>query len=434
MNDHKALVLDEVRKYHQDTLVDEGFVPGVTEIWPTGAVHDVEDRVALVEAALELRVAAGTKARKFESVFARKLKRRKALLTTSGSSANLLAVSALTSHRLQDMRLRPGDEVITVAAAFPTTVNPILQNGLVPVFVDVELGTYNPTVEKVAAAIGPKTRAIMIAHAVGNPFDVVDMAQLATEHELFLIEDNCDAVGSFYDGEPTGTFGDLATVSFYPAHHMTMGEGGCVLTSNLVLARIVESLRDWGRDCWCEPGESNTCMKRFSYQMGTLPEGYDHKYIYSHVGYNLKATELQAALGLSQLNKVDAFCATRRHNWARLREGLDGVPHLILPVATPRSDPSWYGFVITVDPGAPFSTGELVHFLEDRKIGTRRLFGGNLLRHPGYIDVPHRVVGDLTNTDIIMTQTFHVGVYPGLTDEMIDYVVSSIKEFVEARG
>ncbi|MEO3811072.1 lipopolysaccharide biosynthesis protein RfbH [Sphaerisporangium sp. B11E5] len=434
MNDHKALILDEVRKYHQDTLSDEGFVPGVSEVWPTGAVHDVEDRVALVEAALELRVAAGTRARKFESVFARKMKRRKALLTTSGSSANLLAVSALTSHRLQDMRLRPGDEVITVAAAFPTTVNPILQNGLVPVFVDVELGTYNPTVDMVAAAIGPKTKAIMIAHTVGNPFDVVDMADLAAQHELFLIEDNCDAVGSFYDGEPTGTFGDLATVSFYPAHHMTMGEGGCVLTSNVVLARIVESLRDWGRDCWCEPGESNTCLKRFSYQMGTLPEGYDHKYIYSHVGYNLKATELQAALGLSQLNKVDDFCATRRRNWRRLREGLDGVPHLIMPVATPRSDPSWYGFVITVEPSAPFAAAELIDFLENRKIGTRRLFGGNLLRHPAYTDVPHRVVGDLTNTDIIMTQTFHVGVYPGLTDEMIDYVVSSIKEFVEARG
>lgn len=434
MNDHKALILDEVRKYHQDTLTDEGFVPGVSEIWPTGAVHDVEDRVALVEAALELRVAAGTRARKFESVFARKMKRRKALLTTSGSSANLLAVSALTSHRLQDMRLRPGDEVITVAAAFPTTVNPILQNGLVPVFVDVELGTYNPTVDMVAAAIGPKTKAIMIAHTVGNPFDVADMAALAAEHELFLIEDNCDAVGSFYDGEPTGTFGDLATVSFYPAHHMTMGEGGCVLTSNLVLARIVESLRDWGRDCWCEPGESNTCLKRFSYQMGSLPEGYDHKYIYSHVGYNLKATELQAALGLSQLNKVDDFCAARRRNWRRLREGLDAVPHLIMPEATPRSDPSWYGFVITVEPSAPFAAAELIDFLENRKIGTRRLFGGNLLRHPAYTDAPHRVVGELTNTDIIMTQTFHVGVYPGLTDEKIDYVVSSIKEFVEARG
>ncbi|WP_204070557.1 lipopolysaccharide biosynthesis protein RfbH, partial [Sphaerisporangium krabiense] len=371
---------------------------------------------------------------KFESLFARKMKRRKAHLTTSGSSANLLAVSALTSPKLQEMRLRPGDEIITVAAAFPTTVSPILQNGLVPVFVDVELGTYNPTVEKVAAAIGPKTKAIMIAHAVGNPFDVVDMAALADEHDMFLIEDNCDAVGSFYDGEPTGSFGDLSTVSFYPAHHMTMGEGGCVLTSNLALSRIVESLRDWGRDCWCEPGESNTCLKRFSYQMGTLPAGYDHKYIYSHVGYNLKATELQAALGLSQLNKVDDFCAARRRNWRHLREGLEGTRHLILPVATPRSDPSWYGFVITVDPAAPFQASELIAFLEDRKIGTRRLFGGNLLRHPAYMEQPHRVVGELTNTDIITTQTFHVGVYPGLTDEMIEYVVSSIKEFVEARG
>ncbi|MFC0863855.1 lipopolysaccharide biosynthesis protein RfbH [Sphaerimonospora cavernae] len=434
MNDHKALILDEVRKYHDDVQTVGEFVPGVTEIWPTGAVHDVADRVALVEAALELRVAAGQRARRFESEFARKMKRRKALLTTSGSSANLLAVSALTSQRLQDMRLRPGDEVITVAAAFPTTVNPILQNALVPVFVDVELGTYNPTVDMVARAIGPKTRAIMIAHTVGNPFDVADMARLATEHDLFLIEDNCDAVGSRYDGEPTGTFGDLATVSFYPAHHMTMGEGGCVLTSNLVLARVVESLRDWGRDCWCEPGESNTCLKRFDYQMGTLPRGYDHKYIYSHVGYNLKATELQAALGLSQLGKLDDFCAARRRNWRRLREGLDGVPYLLLPEATPRSDPSWYGFVITVDPEAPFEASELVGFLEARKIGTRRLFAGNLVRHPAYADQPYRIVGDLTNTDIITTQTFHVGVYPGLTDEMIDYVVSSITEFVRVRG
>ncbi|MGW0072243.1 lipopolysaccharide biosynthesis protein RfbH, partial [Streptosporangium sandarakinum] len=322
MNDHKALILDEVRKYHQDVQTSGEFVPGVTEIWPTGAVHDVEDRVALVEAALDLRVAAGSRARKFESVFARKIKRRKALLTNSGSSANLLIVSALTSQKLGDMRLRPGDEVITVAAAFPTTVNPILQNGLVPVFVDVELGTYNPTVEAVERAIGPKTRAIMIAHTVGNPFPVAEMAQLAAEHDLFLIEDNCDALGSKYDGEPTGTFGDMASISFYPAHHMTMGEGGCVVTSNLAFARIVESLRDWGRDCWCEPGESNTCLKRFSYQMGTLPEGYDHKYIYSHVGYNLKITELQAALGLSQLDKIDEFCAARRRNWRRLREGL----------------------------------------------------------------------------------------------------------------
>ncbi|MFE6856679.1 lipopolysaccharide biosynthesis protein RfbH, partial [Streptomyces sp. NPDC057674] len=277
MSDHRALVLDEVRKYHQEQeqQADRGFEPGVTEIWPSGAVLDEEDRLALVEAALEMRIAAGRSSRKFESAFARRLGRRKAHLTNSGSSANLLAVSALTSPHLEDRRLRPGDEVITVAAGFPTTVNPILQNGLVPVFVDVDLGTYNTTADRVAAAIGPKTRAIIIAHALGNPFEVAEITQLAEEHELFLIEDNCDAVGSRYDDKLTGTFGDLTTVSFYPAHHLTMGEGGCVLTSNLALARIVESLRDWGRDCWCEPGENDKCLKRFQYQMGTLPAGYD---------------------------------------------------------------------------------------------------------------------------------------------------------------
>lgn len=434
MSDKKALLLDEVRKYHQEVQSEKRFVPGVTEIWPTGAVLDADDRAALVEAALDLRIAVGTSSRKFESAIARKLQARKAHLVNSGSSANLLAVSALTSPLLEERRLRPGDEVITVAAGFPTTVAPILQNGLIPVFVDIDLGTYNPTVDRVAQAIGPRTKAIMIAHTVGNPFEVAEMAQLAEEHDLFLIEDNCDALGSVYDGRFTGTFGDLATVSFYPAHHLTMGEGGCVVTSNLALARIVESLRNWGRDCWCEPGESNTCLKRFQYQMGSLPEGYDHKYIFSHVGYNLKATDIQAALGLSQLAKLDDFCAARRRNWRRLREGLDGVPHVVLPEATPRSDPSWYGFVITVDPQAPFGLRELVNFLEDRKIGTRRLFGGNLIRHPAYIDRPHRVVGDLTNSDIVTNQTFHVGVYPGLSDEMIDYVVSSIKEFVKNYG
>lgn len=433
MSDHRALVLDEVRKYHQEQQSDVGFVPGVTEIWPSGAVLDAEDRVALVEAALDLRIAAGRSSRKFESAFARRLKRRKAHLTNSGSSANLLAMSALTSHLLQDRRLRPGDEVITVAAGFPTTVNPILQNGLVPVFVDVELGTYNTTAARVAQAIGPKTRAIIIAHALGNPFEVAEIAELATEHELFLIEDNCDAVGSTYDGRLTGTFGELTTVSFYPAHHLTMGEGGCVLTSDLALARIVESLRDWGRDCWCEPGESDKCLKRFKYQMGTLPAGYDHKYIFSHVGYNLKATDLQAALGLTQLAKLDDFIDARKRNWRRLRDGLQDVPHLLLPEATPNSDPSWFGFVLTVAPDAPFTRAALVDFLESRKIGTRRLFAGNLTRHPAYIDQPHRVVGDLTNSDIITEQTFWVGVYPGLTDEMLDYVIASVKEFVEAR-
>jgi CDP-6-deoxy-D-xylo-4-hexulose-3-dehydrase len=430
MSDRAAHILDEVRKYHHDSQDGRGFVPGVTEIWPSGAVLDEDDRAALVEAALQMRIAAGVSSRRFESAFARKLKRRKAHLTNSGSSANLLAVSALTSHVLEDVRLRPGDEVITVAAGFPTTVNPILQNGLTPVFVDVELGTYNATAARVERAIGPRTRAIILAHALGNPFQVAEIAQLATEHELFLIEDNCDAVGSTYDGKLTGTFGDMTTVSFYPAHHLTMGEGGCVLTSNLSLARIVESLRDWGRDCWCEPGENNKCLKRFDYQMGTLPAGYDHKYIFSHVGYNLKSTDIQAALGLTQLAKLDAFCAVRRHNWRRLRDGLDGTPHLILPEATDRSDPSWFGFAITVSPDAPFARAEFVDFLERRKIGTRRLFAGNLTRHPAYLDQPHRIVGDLTNSDIITEQTFWIGVYPAITEDMIDYVIESITEFV----
>ncbi|MEU2283769.1 lipopolysaccharide biosynthesis protein RfbH [Streptomyces sp. NPDC013178] len=434
MSDRKDLILEEVRKYHQEVSPAREFVPGTTEIWPSGAVLEDADRMALVEAALEMRIAAGPSSRKFESQFARRLKRRKAHLTNSGSSANLLAVSALTSHVLEDRRLKPGDEVITVAAGFPTTVNPILQNGLIPVFVDVDLTTYNATADRVAAAIGPRTRAIIIAHALGNPFEVTEIAQLAQEHDLFLIEDNCDAVGSLYDGQLTGTFGDMTTVSFYPAHHLTMGEGGCVLTSNLALARIVESLRDWGRDCWCEPGENDRCLKRFKYQMGTLPAGYDHKYIFSHVGYNLKATDIQAALGLTQLAKLDSFIEARQRNWRRLREGLDGVPGLLLPEATPRSEPSWFGFVITVDPEAPFSRAELVDFLEDRRIGTRRLFAGNLTRHPAYIDQPHRIVGELTNSDIITEHTFWIGVYPALTDEMLDYVTASIKEFVAARG
>jgi NDP-hexose-3,4-dehydratase len=434
MSDQKAHILELVRQFHADVEPDRTFVPGETEIWPTGAVLDDDDRAAIVEAALTLRIAAGPSTQKFESALARRLRLRKAHLTNSGSSANLLAVSALASHQMGDRRLRKGDEVITPASAFPTTVNPILQNGLTPVFVDVELGTYNTTVEMVEAAIGPKTRAIMIAHVVGNPYDVTEMAQLAKDRGLFLIEDNCDALGSMYDGKPTGSFGDIATISFYPAHHVTMGEGGCVLTSNLHLARIVESLRDWGRDCWCDPGKSNTCLKRFEWQLGSLPEGYDHKYIYSNVGYNLKPTDISAALGLSQFQKLDTFIAARRRNWQRLRGGLDGVPNLILPEHSPRADPSWYAFVITVDPNAPFSSTEIIDFLEDRKIGTRRMFAGNITRHPGYADQPYRVVGDLTNSDIILNQTFQVGVYPGLNDEKIDYVVSSIKEFVATYG
>jgi CDP-6-deoxy-D-xylo-4-hexulose-3-dehydrase len=433
MSDAQALILEYVRKFHREREQSAGFTPGETPLLPSGAVLDEDDRVALVEAALNMRIAAGVSSRRFERQFARMLGLRKAHLTNSGSSANLLALSALTQSELGERRLRAGDEVVTVACGFPTTVNPIVQNGMVPVFVDVELGTYNTTAERVAAAIGPKTRAIMIAHALGNPFPAAEIADLAREHDLFFIEDNCDAVGSRYAGRLTGTFGHLTTVSFYPAHHITMGEGGCVLTSDLKLARIVESLRDWGRDCWCEPGENDTCHKRFGQQQGLLPFGYDHKYTFSHIGYNLKNTDLQAALGLSQLSKVDEFGVARRRNWQRLRDGLDGVPGLILPEPTPNADPSWFGFVITVAPDAGFTRRDLVSFLESRRIGTRNLFAGNLTRHPGYIGREYRVVGDLTNSDIITEHTFWIGVYPGLTTEMIDYMVASVRGFVAGR-
>jgi len=429
--DIRSALLELTRKFHQEQTEDS-FVPGETAILTSGAVLDEEDRVAFVEAALEMTIAAGSRARTFESRFARAMKVRKAHLTNSGSSANLLALSALTSPQLEDARLVPGDEVITVATGFPTTVNPVLQNGLVPVFVDIELGTYNTTLERIEEAIGPRTRAIMIAHALGNPFPVAEIAELASRHDLFLVEDNCDAVGSYYQGRLTGTFGDLSTVSFYPAHHLTMGEGGCVLTGNLALARIVESMRDWGRDCWCEPGEDNRCLRRFDYSFGTLPRGYDHKYVFSHVGYNLKTTDVQAALGLSQLRRLEEFGAARRRNWQRLREGLHDVPGLLLPEATPGSDPSWFGFVLTVLPDAPFTRSALVTFLEDRKIRTRRLFAGNLTRHPAYEGRNFRVVGELTNSDVTTEATFWIGVYPGITPEMVDYMVASIREFVAA--
>ncbi|MGA5566275.1 lipopolysaccharide biosynthesis protein RfbH [Streptomyces platensis] len=428
----KSDILELVRKYHQEH-VTSGFVPGVTPVAASGAVLDEDDRAALVAAALDLRIAAGTSSRRFERALAKYFGLRKAHLTNSGSSANLLALSALTSPQLEDLRLVPGDEVVTVAAGFPTTVNPIIQNGLVPVFVDVELGTYNTSPERIEEAIGPRTRAIMIAHALGNPFAVEEVAEIANDRGMFLIEDNCDAMGSTYRGRLTGTFGDLATESFYPAHHITMGEGGCVLTDNMVLARIVESLRDWGRDCWCEPGEDNRCFKRFEQQMGALPHGYDHKYIFSHVGYNLKSTDLQAALGLTQIGRIDEFGAARQHNWARLRAGLDGLPHLLLPEPTPDSDPSWFGFVITVRDGAPFSTAELIDHLESRRVATRRFFAGNLTRHPAYLEREFRVSGSLANSDIITERTFWVGVFPGLTDEMIDHSIRSVTEFVLSR-
>ncbi|GLW89881.1 lipopolysaccharide biosynthesis protein RfbH [Actinokineospora globicatena] len=431
--DSRDQVLAAAREYHR-TRPDRGFVPGSTPVLSSGAVLDEDDRAALVEAALELRIAAGPSTRRFESEFARLFGLRKAHMTNSGSSANLLAVTALTSPRLGESRLRPGDEVITAAAGFPTTVNPIVQNGLVPVFVDVELGTYNTTPDRVLAAIGPRTRAVVLAHTLGNPFPVNEIAEIAAERELLLIEDNCDAVGSTHGGRLTGTFGDLSTVSFYPAHHITSGEGGCVLTGNLELARVVESLRDWGRDCWCAPGVDDTCHKRFDYQLGDLPHGYDHKYTFSHLGYNLKATDLQGALALSQLGKLPRFGQARRRNWRRMREGLSDLPGLLLPEATAGSDPSWFGFLVTVLPDAGFTRGELVRFLESRRIGTRLLFGGNITRQPAFRGVEHRVAGTLTNSDTITERTFWTGVYPGITDEMVDYVVETFHEFVTNRA
>lgn len=432
MTSDAAALLESVRGYHR-SRPEPRFEPGVTPILPSGAVLDEDDRVALVAAALDLRIAAGQHSRRFESRFARAVGGSRAHLTNSGSSANLLALSALTSPQVEN-RLRPGDEVITAAAGFPTTVNPIVHNRLTPVFVDVELGTYNATPEAVEAAIGPRTKAIILAHTLGNPWAADEIAQIAADHDLWLIEDNCDAVGSTYRGQPAGSFGHMSTASFYPAHHITMGEGGCVVVGNPKLARIVESFRDWGRDCWCEPGENNRCMKRFDYQLGSLSYGYDHKYTFSHIGYNLKSTDLQAALGLSQLDKLPEFGAARRRNWAALREGLADLEDvLLLPSATPESDPSWFGFLITIREDAPFTRREFVAFLEERQIGTRLLFGGNLTRHPAYQDVEYRIAGDLANSDVITDRTFWIGVYPGITPEMTDYMVESVHEFVGGR-
>jgi CDP-6-deoxy-D-xylo-4-hexulose-3-dehydrase len=397
-----------------------------------GWVYDAAEMEHLVDAALDFWLTAGRYAARLERELAEFVGTRAATLCNSGSSANLLAVSALTSPQLGDRRLRPGDEVLTAAAAFPTTVNPILQNGLVPVFLDIELGTYNVDPTALAAAIGPRTRAVMLAHMLGNPFDFDAVLEVVRRHGLWLIEDNCDALGSTYRGQRTGTFGDLATLSFYPAHHMTTGEGGCML-SNQSLKKLVESFRDWGRDCWCDPGRENTCGKRFEWQLGELPYGYDHKFTYAHLGYNLKMTDLQAAVGVAQLQKAPRFIEIRRRNWRLLYDGLRPMEDwLLLPRPTPGSDPSWFGFPLTVRPEAPFTRNELVAHLEGEQIGTRLLFGGNLLRQPAYQGIPHRVVGDLRNTDAAMNGTFWVGVYPGISEAMIARVIDCFHAF--ARG
>jgi CDP-6-deoxy-D-xylo-4-hexulose-3-dehydrase len=384
----------------------------------------------LVDASLDGWLTAGRFHTDFERGLAKYIGSRSALFVNSGSSANLVALSGLTSPKLGKRALKPGDEVLSVAAGFPTTVNPIIQNGLRPVLVDVELGTYDAMSHMLREAVTNKTKAIMMAHTLGNPFDLDTVRELCEEHGLWLIEDSCDALGSTYDGKRTGSFGDTATLSFYPAHHITTGEGGAVLVKSPLVRKQVESFRDWGRDCYCETGHDDTCHKRFEWQLGDLPVGYDHKYIYSHIGYNLKATDMQAALGLSQLNKVDRFVQARKDNFNYLFAALKDVEGLIMPLATPKSDPSWFGFPLTIDPVHPANREELLRFLDSRKIGTRLLFAGNLTKQPAYRNVDFKIVGDLTNTDIVMTRTFWVGTYPGLTNPMLDFIAESIKEFM----
>jgi CDP-6-deoxy-D-xylo-4-hexulose-3-dehydrase len=424
-------ILALVEEYYQATFAEKAFVPGETAVPVSGRTFDAAELVNLVDASLDFWLTTGRFAEQFERDFARYVGVRHAMLCNSGSSANLLALTSLTSPQLGERRLQPGDEVITVAAGFPTTVNPILQNGLVPVFLDINPATHNIDTTELEAAVGPRTRAIMIAHTLGNPFDLDAVLQVANQHDLWLVEDNCDALGSTYNGRKTGTFGHLATVSFYPAHHITMGEGGCVLTRSPVLKKIVESFRDWGRDCWCAPGKENTCGKRFEWVLGQLPYGYDHKYIYSHIGYNLKLTDMQAAVGLAQLEKLPAFIASRKLNWQQLYDGLKQFEEFfVLPEPTPNSDPSWFGFLLTVREDAPFGRHELIRFLEDHQVATRLLFSGNLLRQPAYQNIPHRVHGVLKGTDRAMTHSFWIGLYPALTQTMLEYTLEKFHVFL----
>lgn len=417
-----------VAEYYLDAFSQDQFAPGESVIPVTGKTFDAAELQSLVDSALDFWLTTGRFAAQFESEFARFIGVRFASLLNSGSSANLVAVAALTSPKLGSRRLQAGDEIITVAAGFPTTVNPIIQCGMVPVFIDIEIPSYNVDVRQLEAALSPRTRCVMLAHTLGNPFDVSAVTDFVKRHDLWLIEDCCDAIGSTYAGKNVGTFGHLATASFYPAHHITMGEGGCVLTDTPQLKTLVESFRDWGRDCWCDPGKDNTCGKRFEWTLGSLPSGYDHKYIYSHVGYNLKATDLQAAVGVAQLKKLPAFIGKRKRNFARLREGLSSLQEFfVLPEATLNSEPSWFGFPILVREEAPFARADVVRFLEGRKIATRPLFGGNLVRQPAYEEAPHRIVGDLANSDRVMNRLFWIGVYPGLTTQMLNYVVETFQ-------
>jgi CDP-6-deoxy-D-xylo-4-hexulose-3-dehydrase len=433
-HDLRTQILDLVREYHRQHHAPRPFLPGVSKVPYAGRVFDEEELAAGVDTLLDFWLTLGPEGEAFERELAHYVGVRHALVVNSGSSANLIAFATLTSPQTE-RPLQPGDEVLTVAAGFPTTVAPIIQYGCVPVFVDVDLATANVLVDRLASAIGPRTRAIMLAHTLGNPFDLDGVLDLVRRHDLYFIEDNCDALGSTWRGRRTGTFGHLATQSFYPPHHLTMGEGGAVLTDSGRLRRTAESFRDWGRDCWCPSGKDNTCNKRFGWQLGDLPLGYDHKYIYSHLGYNLKPLDVQAAIGRQQLRKLDGFVAARRANHARLLGALAPYEeYLHLPQATAQAEPSWFGLLLTVRDGAPFTRADLVRHLEERHVQTRQLFGGNLLRQPAFRNVRHRVVGDLSNTDKIMNDAFFIGVYPGLTEPMLHYVEQAFVDFFERKA
>jgi CDP-6-deoxy-D-xylo-4-hexulose-3-dehydrase len=426
-----ADINDLVEKAINELHAPKPFIAGESSIPVTGKVFGKPEISAAVSASLDFWLTAGPYTEKFESEFAKTVGMRTSHMVNSGSSANLIALTSLTSPKLGDRRLRPGDEVITVAAGFPTTVAPIIQNQLMPVYVDVDLGTYGANDEQLQAAISPKTKAIMMAHTLGNPFNLDLVQELAKKHNLWLVEDSCDALGGTYKGQNLGTFGDVSTFSFYPAHHITTGEGGAVLAKKVAMKPIIESIRDWGRDCWCLPGCDNTCLKRYEWQLGGLPEGYDHKYTYSHLGYNLKSGDIQAAIGLAQLDRLPSFVEARKKNWKYLHDGLSKLEDfLMLPVTQEHGNPSWFGFALTVKSDSKVSRNEIVQALNERKIGTRLLFGGNLLRQPAFIDTPQRVVGTLTNTDIIMNDTFWIGVWPGLTEKMLDYMISSLYEIL----
>lgn len=433
-NSERMEILKKVKEFYKEKNSSKKFVAGETYIPASGKVVDEEDLSHLIDASLDMWLTSGRYGDEFENEFPKFIGAKYCSLVNSGSSANLIAVTALTSHKLGDKRLKPGDEVITVAAGFPTTVGPLIQNGLVPVFVDVELGTYDVKADDLEKAISDKTKAIVMAHTLGNPFNLSKVMELSKKYDLWVIEDNCDALGAKYDGKYTGTFGDISTFSFYPAHHITMGEGGAVVTNNAKLHNIIRSIRDWGRDCICPPGKDNFCGHRFTQQHGELPMGYDHKYVYSHFGYNLKVTDMQAALGVSQLKKLPEFIEKRRENYKKLCNGLKQFQeYLILPEPTENSEPSWFGFTITVKENNKYDRNSLVKFLEEKKIGTRLLFAGNILKQPLFTEneINYRVIGNLINTDIVMNNTFWIGVWPGIHDEQIKYIVEQFKKYFQ---